>query len=350
MKRVNLSKEAKRLKIEKDQAKIVHYKKLQQDLLRSNKAEEYTLERLGKTTELLALNPEFYTIWNYRREILLDLFNKKELDLKTSLEDDLKLVLQQLKKFPKCYWIWNHRAWCLGKLQEAKMANWDFELGIVSKLLEMDSRNFHGWQYRRFVVQNIEQNSKEILSINLKEFDYTTTKINKNISNFSAWHNRSKLIIKIYHLTKESNTNVESETITLFENPLKLLQHELNLIKTGMFMDSDDTSIWLYLLWLLTEPLFVDYLKKENQYIPLLQEQLKTVEELNELEKDDHINNWDNVWCLKSIIVIKGLIKQQNNETLIDDEIKSMLQKLIEYDPLRKGRYLDQLNGVVSII
>lgn len=28
------------------------------------------MEALGKTNQLLDLNPEFYTIWNYRRNIL----------------------------------------------------------------------------------------------------------------------------------------------------------------------------------------------------------------------------------------------------------------------------------------
>jgi geranylgeranyl transferase type-2 subunit alpha len=36
------------------------------------KERDYSEEALAKTTELLDLNPEFYTIWNYRRNILLN--------------------------------------------------------------------------------------------------------------------------------------------------------------------------------------------------------------------------------------------------------------------------------------
>jgi geranylgeranyl transferase type-2 subunit alpha len=36
------------------------------------KAKDYSPEALAKTTELLDLNPEFYSIWNYRRFILLN--------------------------------------------------------------------------------------------------------------------------------------------------------------------------------------------------------------------------------------------------------------------------------------
>jgi len=49
----------------------------------------------------------------------------------------------------------------------------------------------HGWEYRRYVVSNIEKLRGESLA--KTEFEYTTTKTN-NISNFSAWHNRAMLI------------------------------------------------------------------------------------------------------------------------------------------------------------
>lgn len=34
------------------------------------KANDYSREALAKTNEILDLNPEFYTVWNYRRNIL----------------------------------------------------------------------------------------------------------------------------------------------------------------------------------------------------------------------------------------------------------------------------------------
>lgn len=333
----------------------------------------YTKDELDKTTNILLLNPEFYTVWNYRREILMDLFEKKTLEKKSALEDDLKLVMSQLKRFPKCYWIWNHRIWCLNQLQASNEANWDFEMAIVAKLLEMDSRNFHGWQYRRFLVENIKKketkdclpgdNEEKLiqLRINIKEFEYTTSKINKNISNFSAWHNRTKLIYEIYSTISQLNDKSEFSDIShIFQSPYNILVHDLELIKTGMYMDADDTSVWLYLYWLLTDKLFVDDLRNTSNdrasYMDILHEQLKLIEELNELEKDDHIDGYDNCWCLKSIVLIKGLIKREEcgpaveTDLLLDDEIKMLLERLIEIDPLRKGRYLDQLKGYSSII
>ena len=52
----------------------------------------------------------------------------------------------------------------------------------------------HGWEYRRYVIANIEKTKG--VSLAKSEFDYTTTKTN-NISNFSAWHNRANLIPRL---------------------------------------------------------------------------------------------------------------------------------------------------------
>lgn len=364
---------AKKAKAEKDKTKIENYRNLTIDILQDKGNKVYTEDALNKTTSVLLLNPEFYTVWNYRREILLDLFSKNILKKKEALEDDLKIVMSQLKRFPKCYWVWNHRIWCLNQLQATNEANWDVELAIVSKLLEMDSRNFHGWQYRRFLVENIQkkaareynsQSSLEelaLLKINIKEFEYTTSKINKNISNFSAWHNRTKLIPKIYSGLKELDNKEEfSDVSHLFQSPYSIMVHDLELIKTGMYMDPEDTSVWLYLYWLITDKFFVDDLRNSTNekasYKGILREQLKLIEELNALEKDDNVQGLDNCWCLKSIILIKGLIKREevggsiSSDTLLDENTKILINKLIEIDPLRKGRYLDQLKGVSSII
>ncbi|CUM50691.1 unnamed protein product [Debaryomyces tyrocola] len=373
IKREKLSEVAKKAKAEKDKTKIENYRNLTIDILQDKGNKVYTEDALNKTTSVLLLNPEFYTVWNYRREILLDLFSKNILKKKEALEDDLKIVMSQLKRFPKCYWVWNHRIWCLNQLQATNEANWDVELAIVSKLLEMDSRNFHGWQYRRFLVENIQkkaareynsQSSLEelaLLKINIKEFEYTTSKINKNISNFSAWHNRTKLIPKIYSGLKELDNKEEfSDVSHLFQSPYSIMVHDLELIKTGMYMDPEDTSVWLYLYWLITDKFFVDDLRNSTNekasYKGILREQLKLIEELNALEKDDNVQGLDNCWCLKSIILIKGLIKREevggsiSSDTLLDENTKILINKLIEIDPLRKGRYLDQLKGVSSII
>jgi geranylgeranyl transferase type-2 subunit alpha len=75
-------------------------------------------------------------------------------------------------------------------------------------MLGLDCRNFHGWGYRRGVITALETlvpdhggedmaRSRPWRSMAQEEFDYTTKMIRTNLSNFSAWHNRTKLILRL---------------------------------------------------------------------------------------------------------------------------------------------------------
>lgn len=76
-------------------------------------------------------------------------------------------------------------------------------------MLTLDSRNFHGWGYRRLVVETLKQlgTSDESKSMTRKEFDYAKKMVSANLSNFSAWHYRTKLILRL--LEEQSATDEE---------------------------------------------------------------------------------------------------------------------------------------------
>lgn len=156
-------------------------------------------------------------MWNYRRLLLQSLSSSEHTTDDTHndsskgnaqqyIVDDLAFLLPLLRKFPKCYWIWNYRLWLLDEASRllpsaATYQLWQKELGLVSKMLSLDSRNFHGWGYRRKVIAALEQLSiaanPSTTSMIETEFEYTTRMIETNLSNFSAWHRRSKLIPKL---------------------------------------------------------------------------------------------------------------------------------------------------------
>lgn len=179
---------------------------------------QFNTETLELTSRLLKLNPEYYTVWNHRRLILTHKFEQASSHspddgnsanhevLVRLISDDLAFLIPLLRKFPKCYWMWGHRRWLLEestRLLKASEARkfWQQELALAGKMLNLDSRNFHGWGYRRTVIGALE--SDEFLAEDMntrltkQEFDYTTKMINSNLSNFSAWHNRSKLIPRL---------------------------------------------------------------------------------------------------------------------------------------------------------
>ena len=181
---------------------------------------DFTDETLALTSRLLTWNPEYYSIWNVRRRIVCHLLKgvttstQGELDsggrsdesteaLFDLISNDLTFQLPLLRKFPKCYWIWNYRLWLLeepsGSLPKSiQQRLWEQELSLASKMLSLDSRNFNGWGYRRKVIASLERLSDQSggheQSFTESEFEYTTKMINSNLSNFSAWHNRSVLI------------------------------------------------------------------------------------------------------------------------------------------------------------
>ncbi|CCH40862.1 Geranylgeranyl transferase type-2 subunit alpha [Wickerhamomyces ciferrii] len=323
VKRQHLSEQVKKQRQLKDANKIKSYKALQSQVLQLKNEQQYNAETFKLSTDLLYLNPEFYTIWNYRRDIISNYYQKQlsKEELIEFFNKELGFIMMKLKEYPKVYWIWNHRVWIL---ENHPQVDWEFELGIVSKLLTMDSRNFHGWHYRRFIISKLETSTGESLA--LREFDYTTEKINKDFSNFSAWHNRTKLIPIL----------LNSKPTTRFESSLGFLKEELGYLKNAMYTDPQDQSVWIYLRWLLTSDIFIKTLDKDT-YIGILEDELKNVKELNELETED--NGVENNWCLKTIVTIEGLLDKTKNETKFTDEIEKSLIRLKDIDPLRKNRY-----------
>lgn len=59
------------------------------------------------------------------------------------------------------------------------------------------SRPVHAWNYRRYVLASMPVPRTE-----QSELAYTTKKIEANFSNFSAWHQRSKVLVVLWESGK----------------------------------------------------------------------------------------------------------------------------------------------------
>jgi geranylgeranyl transferase type-2 subunit alpha len=84
---------------------------------------------------------------------------------------------------------------------------------------------------------------------------YTTKKIDANFSNFSAWHQRSKVLTSLWssgklepHKSKEAGTLRGIHISTLMNAYLKFL--EFDLVRNAMYTDPADQSVWMYHRWL----------------------------------------------------------------------------------------------------
>jgi len=192
------------------------------------------------------------------------------------------------------------------------MKNWRQELFVVEKMLDADARNFLAWDYRRYVLASMPVKKPEI-----EEFAYTTKKIEANFSNFSAWHQRSK----IYPLLWESNALDRK----------KSQEEEFELVRNAMYTDPEDQSVWVYHRWLVGSGEDAELLKREIQ----------AIRELLEEEAGSK-------WCMESLVHYQTLLIRGHYTALGDEECDrlranslELLRQLEVLDPLRRQRYRD---------
>ncbi|EDV94797.1 geranylgeranyl transferase type-2 subunit alpha [Drosophila grimshawi] len=231
-------------------------------------------ELLNLTVQILLRNPDVSTLWNIRRECVLaktaqlqqamqaqekapapkasEQTEKEEEEkeqeqakeegdgdkksatyseqLQTVYATELDLTEQCLMVNPKSYNSWHHRCWTLEQNPEA---NWQRELQLCNKYLKFDERNFHTWDYRRYVSAKAAVPAEQ-------ELDFCTEKIKVNFSNYSSWHHRSLLLPKLYPNELKERPMSEQK-----------LKQELEMVLTAAFTDPNDSSAWFYQRWLL---------------------------------------------------------------------------------------------------
>uniref|UniRef100_A0A1A9WBT8 Geranylgeranyl transferase type-2 subunit alpha n=1 Tax=Glossina brevipalpis TaxID=37001 RepID=A0A1A9WBT8_9MUSC len=259
--------EEERERKKKEQAlKVKAYKAAMQLIMTKRQKQEYDDEMLNATTPILQRNPDVTTLWNIRRECVLekvkymnslteeqktqdDNENKneneneneneksteetKEIKIHQIFDKELKFTENCLPVNSKSYNIWHHRCWVL---ENSPQADWQNELMLCSAYLKIDERNFHTWDYRRYVADKAKI-SKE------KELDFCTEKIKVNFSNYSSWHQRSLLLPILYPYKGEAKP----------KKPMgeEKLKEELEMVLTAAFTDPNDSSAWFYQRWLL---------------------------------------------------------------------------------------------------
>lgn len=125
------------------------------------------------------------------------------------------------------------------------------ELMLCNKMLKMDERNFHCWNYRYWVVDiylkeiSLRETSKdpsiEPVEVWLRhqeplvktETEMALSLIHKSFSNYSAWHYRAKLMPKFYNLNG-------LQWVNTYIIPLVNIQEDFSKLKHAFFTDPKD--------------------------------------------------------------------------------------------------------------
>ncbi|KAM9762485.1 geranylgeranyl transferase type-2 subunit alpha isoform 1-T1 [Menidia menidia] len=207
-------------------------------------------EALQLTQQLLSSNPDFATLWNYRREILMHQETIKDEDeVQNIYEAELLFLESCLKVNPKSYGSWHHRSWVSARLPRP---DWSRELSLCDRCLSLDDRNFHCWDYRRMVVR------MSGVPVD-KELEFTDRLIGSNFSNYSSWHYRSTLLPLLHPESPEPPSPCRQPQSSPPPSPQtqshrvceEQLLKEYELVQNAFFTDPNDQSAWFYYRWLL---------------------------------------------------------------------------------------------------
>jgi hypothetical protein len=193
---------------------------------------ETSPEAFDLTAKCMAISPDFYTNLNYRRKILIAMFETEPDNKLKVISKELELLMRCMKESPKSYTLWFHRQWCLIQIREMKQILRK-ELELCDYMLKKDERNFHCWNYRTWVVKLIDEISDD------EELHFTNTMILRDFSNYSAWHYRTKIVQKMH-----------SNGV-----PHDFVRAELDQLKNGYFTCPNDQSVWAYHKWLIEQVL-----------------------------------------------------------------------------------------------
>ena len=350
------------------QAKI--YGHLTAEVLTRRAAHNFDNESLALAARLLELNPEVYTVWNFRREALATKLDAGGPEAVSLAAEELSLSEKSLGRNPKSYSAWHHRKWIVSK----GLTSLEAELALVSKLLDIDERNFHAWGYRRFLVDLMGTPAE-------RELSYAELKINQNFSNYSAWHYRTKLLPLVAtgggsrssdsHNSsgdaKAADTNLEdlmhttgtSKAIQLL--PKQVLDTEYELVKQAFYTEPADQSAWFFHRWLLAQSQVrytaaFAYSKEESEdreedekqhLMGVLGKEKEMCEQILELEPDAK-------WPLLTLTRLQEMLDtlltvEEQKDSAVKGDYKVQYGVLREIDPMRRGYYKDEEEGMAKV-
>ncbi|CAF3657472.1 unnamed protein product [Rotaria socialis] len=250
---------------------------------------ELSERALELTKSACHLNPANYTVWCYRRKILLH--------LGSDLDEELAFVGRMIELHPKNYQVWEHR-----RLIVEISGHSSNELSFIASTIKLDSKNYHAWQYRQWVLKTYALWSDEL--------HYVDHLLQDDIRNNSAWNQRYFVIA---HTTGFKDDVIE---------------RELDYVEKRIELYPDNESAWNYLrgiarfrLASLTDQRIWNFCRNlyENHFLK------------------DEFNNQQWRFLLGYMIELlmddDRVDKQEDNKKMIHDLCEKLM---LQIDPIRK--------------
>ncbi|XP_053204252.1 geranylgeranyl transferase type-2 subunit alpha-like [Panonychus citri] len=235
----------------------------------------FDLEAYMLTSFIIDNNSDFHVMWNFRREILLhwkthgvandvtkircrdyfegfsdhelfsildsvqsNLMGKSEtIDFDKIFIDELSFTTKCLTRHLKSYATWHHRTTIIKWMKKPPLES---ELNACADFFSLDPRNFHCWNYRKFICELLYGPDAGITN----QLNFIKSMIKKNPDNFSAFHYQSVL----FNHLKEKGSFMAGDGSSLDNQ--NVWNDEFNSIKSSLLNISSLQGLWLYFWWL----------------------------------------------------------------------------------------------------
>lgn len=199
---------------------------------------EYSPRCLRLTEHVVSLNPAHYTVWLYRASILFA--------LGVSVEDEMAWLNGVALANLKNYQIWHHRHLLVdqhypalradaGKLDRFGRAETEF----VTRMLEEDTKNYHVWSYRSFVVRKLGlwraggERERRLLE----------RMVDEDVRNNSAWSHRFFVVFSDPAQSTEGSAATEYDPAV----PADVVDREVAYALEKIRLAPQNQSPWNYL-------------------------------------------------------------------------------------------------------
>ncbi|KAH9904740.1 protein prenylyltransferase [Xylariomycetidae sp. FL2044] len=200
--------------------------------------QEHSERCLRLTEHIISMNPAHYTVWLYRFAIIQH--------LKISIPDEIKWLDDVSLRFLKNYQIWHHRQLLLDHYYptiagapEDVAALARNERAFLIQMLECDTKNYHVWSYRQYLVRKLgmwEGADPEELA-NVEDL------IRDDVRNNSAWSHRFFLVFSDPSRTTPDAHATEADP----KVPAQIVDRELAYAQAKIELAPQNQSPWNYL-------------------------------------------------------------------------------------------------------
>ncbi|KAI9149522.1 protein farnesyltransferase [Paramyrothecium foliicola] len=201
-------------------------------------ADELSLRALRLTEHVISMNPAHYTVWLFRFKIVAA--------LGLPVPDEIRWLNDVALANLKNYQIWHHRQLLLDHHHPAVAGDEDAvkalarsETDFLRAILERDTKNYHVWSYRHYLVAKLGL-------FNINELLATQNLIEDDLRNNSAWSHRYFLVFDDPKL----RDGADPSKVVI---PADVLDREVNYAKEKIRLAPQNQSSWNYLRGALTK-------------------------------------------------------------------------------------------------